>query len=138
MEHLIGLHFAHARGDRVRIAHVERALGVFRQQCEDIAREVSRQMGKPISEARREVDTFLDRARHLISIAPEALAPEELPPKPGFVRRIEHWTIDNHYVAVGMLQTEAAGVTSRRDQLVSVDLASGAVQSLDLAGAVGK
>jgi acyl-CoA reductase-like NAD-dependent aldehyde dehydrogenase len=73
-----------------RIAHVERALDVFRRQREDIAREVSRQMGKPVAEARREVDTFLDRARHMISIAAEALAPEELPPKPGFVRRIEH------------------------------------------------
>lgn len=73
-----------------RIAHVERALEVFRGQREDIAREVSQQMGKPVVEARREVDTFLDRARHMISIAAEALAPEELPPKPGFVRRVEH------------------------------------------------
>jgi acyl-CoA reductase-like NAD-dependent aldehyde dehydrogenase len=73
-----------------RTAQIERALEVFRRDREDIASEVSRQMGKPVSEARREVDTFLDRARHMISIAPEALAPEELPPKPGFVRRVEH------------------------------------------------
>ena len=41
---------------------------------EDIAREVSQQMGKPVVEARREVDTFLDRAQHMMSIAAEALA----------------------------------------------------------------
>ena len=73
-----------------RAAGVERALAVFQRDREDIAREVSRQMGKPVREARGELDTFLDRARHMISIAASALAPEELPPKPGFVRRIEH------------------------------------------------
>jgi len=32
---------------------------------------------------------MLDRARYMMSIAPEALRPVELPPKPGFERRIE-------------------------------------------------
>jgi len=73
-----------------RIERVNRALEVFRSEREDIAREVTQQMGKPVVEARREVDTFLDRAQHMISIAEGALAPEELPPKPGFVRRVEH------------------------------------------------
>src|SRR5262249_2158594 len=50
---------------------------------------VVRQMGKPIAEARREVATMLDRARYMMSIAEEALAPVELPEKTGFERRIE-------------------------------------------------
>ena len=51
-----------------------------------------------------------------------------------FVRRVAHWTFDDHLVAVGMMQTEAAGVTSRKDQLVSVDLRHGQLSSLDLTG----
>jgi acyl-CoA reductase-like NAD-dependent aldehyde dehydrogenase len=47
-------------------------------------------MGKPIVEARREVATFLDRAAWAVGAAEEALAPEVLPEKPGFHRRIEH------------------------------------------------
>jgi hypothetical protein len=55
-----------------------------------------------------------------------------------FVRRVAHWEIDGHLVAVGTLQTEDAGVTSRAQQLVSVNLSSGALQSLDLASAAAK
>lgn len=73
-----------------RIAQVERAVDVFRRDREDIAREVSQQMGKPVREARGEVDTFLDRARTCVELAPGALAPDVLPPMPGLVRRVEH------------------------------------------------
>jgi acyl-CoA reductase-like NAD-dependent aldehyde dehydrogenase len=47
-------------------------------------------MGKPIREARREVQTFFERAEHMLSIAPATLAPEVLPEKDGLHRRIEH------------------------------------------------
>jgi acyl-CoA reductase-like NAD-dependent aldehyde dehydrogenase len=47
-------------------------------------------MGKPIAQARHEVDTMVDRAEHMLAIAAAALAPEVLPQKPGFTRRIEH------------------------------------------------
>jgi acyl-CoA reductase-like NAD-dependent aldehyde dehydrogenase len=73
-----------------RVRHVRAALGSFRREREEIAREVSLQMGKPIREARGEVDTMLARAEHMLSIAPACLAPERLPEKPGFERRIEH------------------------------------------------
>lgn len=71
-----------------RIAEVERAVAVFKRDREDIAREVTQQMGKPIAEARREVDTLLERAEYCISIAAEVLAPEHLPEQPGLLRRI--------------------------------------------------
>jgi acyl-CoA reductase-like NAD-dependent aldehyde dehydrogenase len=51
---------------------------------------VTRQMGKPIREARREVQTFFERAEHMLSIAARTLAPEVLPEKEGLHRRIEH------------------------------------------------
>jgi acyl-CoA reductase-like NAD-dependent aldehyde dehydrogenase len=72
-----------------RIALCERFCTAFAARAEQIASDVVRQMGKPIAEARREVTTTLDRARYMMSIAAEALAPIELPEKPGFERRIE-------------------------------------------------
>ncbi|WP_428268046.1 aldehyde dehydrogenase family protein [Haliangium sp.] len=83
-----------------RIAQVTRAVDVFQRDRDEIAREISLQMGKPITEALREVDTFLDRARYCIRIAPLVLAPESVPsqrlpdslatPEEGLVRRVEH------------------------------------------------
>jgi len=54
---------------------------------ETIARDISRSMGKPLSQARGEVDGMAGRARHMITIAEEHLADIDLP-KEGFVRRI--------------------------------------------------
>jgi acyl-CoA reductase-like NAD-dependent aldehyde dehydrogenase len=73
-----------------RISRVETALGYFRSQAAQVARDLTVQMGKPIAEARREIETFFDRARYTCSIAPQALAPDTLPPKEGFERRIVH------------------------------------------------
>jgi acyl-CoA reductase-like NAD-dependent aldehyde dehydrogenase len=47
-------------------------------------------MGKPIREARREVETFFERANYMLSISKETLKPDSLPKKTGFTRRIEH------------------------------------------------
>jgi acyl-CoA reductase-like NAD-dependent aldehyde dehydrogenase len=75
-------------GERVR--QVTAALGYFTDRREEIARDVTRQMGKPIVEARREVDTMLARARHMIAIAPAALAADAPEAPPGLELRIEH------------------------------------------------
>ena len=73
-----------------RARRVQAGLQRFRERADDIAREVTLQMGKPIREARREVQTFFERAEHMLAIAPETLAPEVLPEKDGLHRRIEH------------------------------------------------
>ncbi len=73
-----------------RIARVQAGLERFRAAAASIARDVTRQMGKPIAQSRNEVKTVFDRAEHMVAIAPEALAPEVLPAKPGFHRRIVH------------------------------------------------
>ena len=69
---------------------VRAGLERFRAQGDAIARDVTLQMGKPIREARREVQTFFERAEHMLAIAAQALAPEVLPEKDGLHRRIEH------------------------------------------------
>jgi acyl-CoA reductase-like NAD-dependent aldehyde dehydrogenase len=73
-----------------RIALCEGFVRAFAARREAIALEVSRQMGKPLAEARREVDTCVDRARAMIGFAPAALAPWSPPEQAGFRRRITH------------------------------------------------
>jgi acyl-CoA reductase-like NAD-dependent aldehyde dehydrogenase len=65
-------------------------LDAFRSMKEKVALEITRQMGKPIQQARREVDTMLDRAETMMRLAPGALADDVLAPKPGFRRFIRH------------------------------------------------
>jgi acyl-CoA reductase-like NAD-dependent aldehyde dehydrogenase len=72
-----------------RVSRVRTSLDYFRRNREDVARDVTRDMGKPITQARREVDTLLQRSEYLLSIAPQALASETLPAKEGFELRIE-------------------------------------------------
>ena len=72
-----------------RTGMVESGLDQMKQNGEQIARDVSRQMGKPLAQSRGELATMVDRAEQSIADAPEALAADVLP-KEGFVRRIEH------------------------------------------------
>ncbi len=55
-----------------------------------IAKELCWQMGRPIRYAAGEVDSFSERADHMIAIADEALAPLQQHKKVGFTRYISH------------------------------------------------
>jgi acyl-CoA reductase-like NAD-dependent aldehyde dehydrogenase len=55
---------------------------------DEIGPEISRQMGRPIRYAANELGGFEERARYMIDIAPQALAPVEPAPKPGFKRYV--------------------------------------------------
>ena len=62
----------------------------FRSMRETVALDITRQMGKPLGQARREVDTMLDRADTMLRLAPSGLEDETLEPKPGLRRFIRH------------------------------------------------
>ena len=62
----------------------------FRSIKESVALDITRQMGKPLVQARREVDTTLDRAETMLRLAAAALQDDGLPPKEGFRRFIRH------------------------------------------------
>jgi acyl-CoA reductase-like NAD-dependent aldehyde dehydrogenase len=79
-----------ARSLDERIAEVHSALVGFAREKEAIAREIGAQMGKPVTQARAEVDTMLARAEHMLAIAGGALASEELSAPPGFRLAIRH------------------------------------------------
>jgi acyl-CoA reductase-like NAD-dependent aldehyde dehydrogenase len=65
-------------------------IAAFRSMKESVALDITRQMGKPIGQSRREVDTMLDRAETMIRLAPASLEDDVLPPKEGFRRFIRH------------------------------------------------
>lgn len=73
-----------------RCRQVRLGLDRFRAISEQVARDVTQQMGKPIKQSRGEFNTMCDRAEYMLSIAEEALRPDVLPEKPPFLRRIEH------------------------------------------------
>jgi acyl-CoA reductase-like NAD-dependent aldehyde dehydrogenase len=73
---------------RERAALIEGFCRKALERKEEIAADITRTMGKPIREARGEVDTMVARARYLASIAEEALADVPLPEKAGFRRFI--------------------------------------------------
>jgi len=71
-----------------RVKLVLRACEAMEKRTDAIARDITRQMGKPLSQARGEVGGMAGRLRHMASIAAESLADIVLPPKDGFERRI--------------------------------------------------
>ncbi|MGS2723927.1 aldehyde dehydrogenase family protein [Porticoccus sp. GXU_MW_L64] len=72
-----------------RAALCRQFVAAFVSKKDEIAQELSLQMGRPIAYAGGEVDGLAERANHMIDIAEQALAPIQLPEKPGFQRRIQ-------------------------------------------------
>ena len=73
-----------------RASMLEVALGYFEDHREDIAQDITSQMGRPLAHARREIDGLLERARYLAGVAATTLAAEPLPAKASFDRAITH------------------------------------------------
>ncbi|MDQ7250279.1 aldehyde dehydrogenase family protein [Dongia sedimenti] len=67
---------------------ISKAVDIFLTHKDAIAEEITRQMGRPISQSPGEMRGFEERARYMIGIAPEALADIEAKDKPGFTRFI--------------------------------------------------
>jgi acyl-CoA reductase-like NAD-dependent aldehyde dehydrogenase len=71
-----------------RAAVLSRAVEAVVAAKQDIAQEITRQMGRPIKYAPGEVGGFEERSRHMIGIAAEALKDVAVGPKEGFTRFI--------------------------------------------------
>jgi acyl-CoA reductase-like NAD-dependent aldehyde dehydrogenase len=87
-------HVAQRAWRRVPVAERVRIVGqmvpAFRAMADQVALDISRQMGKPLQQARNEINTMIDRAETMGRLAAGALADEPLPPKDGFARFIRH------------------------------------------------
>lgn len=68
---------------------LSRAVDAFVFKAKDIAGEITWQMGRPLSHAPGEVRGFEERARHMLAIAPQALAAIRPDDKTGFQRQIK-------------------------------------------------
>ncbi len=73
-----------------RIAIIKQGLTYFQENKTTIAKDISLAMGKPITQSLNEINGFFERANYCIEIASNVLAPNIVPEKPGFIRRIEH------------------------------------------------
>src|SRR6185295_3585118 len=69
-----------------RIAILTRFCDEFEKRGPQIAEEITWQMGRPARYAPNEIRGMLERARHMIAIAPEALGDIEAGPKDNFKR----------------------------------------------------
>lgn len=78
----------HALGIQARGRIVAAAVDHVVAAKDEIARAITIQMGRPLRDAPGEVDGFAARARHMIAIADDALAPIAAPAQPGFTRFI--------------------------------------------------
>ncbi|MFP6626236.1 MAG: aldehyde dehydrogenase family protein [Deltaproteobacteria bacterium] len=66
-----------------RIEVCERFLAAFDADSEEVARDISIQMGKPLSESRAELRIMGVRARHMMALAERCLAEVRVPPGAG-------------------------------------------------------
>jgi acyl-CoA reductase-like NAD-dependent aldehyde dehydrogenase len=73
-----------------RVRAVGQIVPAFRAMADQVALDITRQMGKPLQQARNEINTMIDRAETMCRLAEGALADEPLPPKAGFDRFIRH------------------------------------------------
>src|ERR1700730_8374953 len=68
---------------------LDRAVDAFVAKANDIAAEITWQMGRPISHSPGEIRGFEERARYMLTVAPEALATVQPGEKAGFERQIK-------------------------------------------------
>ncbi len=71
-----------------RLAVIARMVGWFEAHRDEVAEEITRQMGRPIAHTPGEIRGLADRARTMASLAEEALADVVPAAKPGFHRFI--------------------------------------------------
>ena len=82
---------------------LSRAVDAFVSKAKDIAGEITWQMGRPLSHAPGEVRGFEERARHMLTISPQALAAIRPDDKAGFQRQIKR-------VPLGVVAVVAPGI----------------------------
>ncbi len=81
-----------------RLEILGRAVDAFVAAGPGEALEITWQMGRPISQSPGEIAGFEERARHMLAIAPEALADVEVEPVDGFHRFIRRQPLGTVFV----------------------------------------
>ena len=67
-----------------------RAVDALVSKRDELAAEITWQMGRPIAQSPVEIRGLEERARYMLEVAPRALADRMSEPKTGFTRFIRH------------------------------------------------
>ncbi|RQM16502.1 hypothetical protein DD237_002494 [Peronospora effusa] len=73
-------------------------INVLSSNAADISNDISGMMGKPVQQARNEINGTIDRAKALIDLSNEALCKESFPEENGLFRQITHDSVGVIYV----------------------------------------
>lgn len=73
-----------------RIALCRGFVDAFKAMGDQVATDITVQMGKPLSQAKGEIGRLVERAEHMMAIAPQVLADEPAPEFAGFKKYIRH------------------------------------------------
>jgi len=73
-----------------RIALCRKFVDAFKAMGDQVATDITVQMGKPLSQAKGEIGRLAERAEHMMAIAPQVLADEPAPGAAGFKKYIRH------------------------------------------------
>ena len=73
-----------------RVEIIGRAIDHMVARREELAAEITWQMGRPIAQSPGEIRGLEERARHMLAVAPRALANRQTEPRAGFTRFIRH------------------------------------------------
>lgn len=73
-----------------RKKYVADFVNAIEQDQQEIAKEITWQMGRPLSQSPGEINGFTERARYMMDIAESALTPYQPEEKDGFDRWVEH------------------------------------------------
>ena len=63
-------------------------LDIFEKNKEEISKDISSMMGKPLQQSRNEIDGMRERGEAMIEMATQFLSDQPVPPKLGFERKI--------------------------------------------------
>lgn len=74
------------------------AVDYLSSRMDELAREITWQMGRPIAQSPFEIHGLVERAEYMISIAPEALRAIEIEPIPAFTRYIRRNPVGTVFV----------------------------------------
>lgn len=81
-----------------RLSLVKEALNYFETNSDQIALDISEQMGRPYNYCKGELSGFFERANYLCTIAKDTLAPDIFTDMEGFDRSIEHCPLGTIFV----------------------------------------
>ena len=73
-----------------RIDLIQSGLNYFTENKDQVAKDISEQMGRPLSQCQGEIDGLFERANYLSKVAVEALQADEFTDKHDHIRKIEH------------------------------------------------